>query len=127
MRFSPLFVKEGKGEIFRRMNGNNAANLDSTLDQAGIDDLLAVHFGKGRQRVGTAAFLHDVQDIPSSDQECVSEELAVALPGYRFGAHERDALLFRDRFQLGHNRVKARRQHEIGIGSKGADLPCAVR
>lgn len=51
----------------------------------------------------------------------------MALPGHRFGAHERDAPAFGKRLQFIHDDGEVWSQHEISVGAKGADLPGGVR
>src|SRR5262245_12663340 len=84
------------------------------------------YLGKSRQAVFVAAVVHNMPDGPTAHDERVSEQLSVAAPGNRFGAHDSDSQSGRDFFDFTNGSSKFIGQHEIGVSAESADSPTFV-
>ena len=97
-------------------------------NQRGIGNRRASHSGKGRELVRRrGGGREDVAHVDPSGRQGIGNQLAVALPPLRLGAHHCRASIPAEREQRVEVPRKCRRLHVVGVPAKALVLPAAVR
>lgn len=89
--------------------------------------MMAAHHCETRQLMGLGiACVVDIEHMPSTRQQCISDQLPMTPPRHRFSAHDGGSRALRLSDQLLQRFIKCWRLHEIGIGAKTFALPAQI-
>src|SRR5262245_20505212 len=94
--------------------------------QTGISNSCSFGTCERREAVRVAAVVSDVEHGPAAYDERIGEQLAVALPMDRFGAHEGDSLRAGESFHFACSFFEFCSQHEIRVSAKCRNAPGAI-